>query len=95
MQTKLRTYEIIPNKNICFPIGTILAVNRLYDILDLSNVFGKHKKNDVDINKLLKSSKNLTVPVDFMKNQDKKYIYANFYAINMLILRQTWDFHGN
>jgi len=55
MQTKLRTYEIIPNKNICFPIGTILAVNRLYDILDLSTVFGKHKKNGIDINNLLKS----------------------------------------
>jgi len=35
MQQKLRTYEIIPNKNICFPIGTVLAVNQLYEILDL------------------------------------------------------------
>ncbi|WP_321428874.1 transposase [uncultured Methanolobus sp.] len=55
MQTKLRTYEIIPNENICFPIGTILAVNWLYDTLDLSAVFGKHKKNGIDINSLLKA----------------------------------------
>ncbi|WP_319506633.1 transposase [uncultured Methanolobus sp.] len=53
MQTKLRTYEIIPNENICFPIGTILAVNQLYDILDLSTVFGKHKKSGIDINNLV------------------------------------------
>jgi len=55
MQTKLRTYDIIPNENICFPIGTILAVDQLYDVLDFSTVFGKHKKNGIDINSLIKS----------------------------------------
>ena len=55
MQTKLRTYDIVPNENICFPIGTILTVNQLYDILDFSTVFGKHKKNGIDINNLLKA----------------------------------------
>jgi transposase len=55
MQTKLRTYDIIPNENICFPIGTILAVEQLYDVLDFSTVFGKHKKNGIDINSLIKS----------------------------------------
>ncbi|WP_394697763.1 hypothetical protein [uncultured Methanomethylovorans sp.] len=53
MHTKIRTIDIIPNDNICFPIGTILAVNKLYDMLDLSTVFGKHKKNGIDINNLL------------------------------------------
>nr|WP_321497350.1 transposase [uncultured Methanolobus sp.] len=55
MQSKLRTYGIIPNENICFPIGTILAVNQLYDILDFPTIFGKHKKNGIDINNLLKA----------------------------------------
>jgi transposase len=55
MQQKLRTYEIIPNKNICFPIGTVLAVNQLYEILDLPSVFGKHKKNGIDISDLIKA----------------------------------------
>ena len=55
MQAKLRTYDIIPNDNICFPIGTILTVNQLYDILDLPTVFGKHKKYGIDINDLLKA----------------------------------------
>jgi transposase len=31
---------------------------------------------------------NLTVTVDYMKNKAKRYIYANFDAINTLILRQ-------
>jgi hypothetical protein len=47
MQTKLRTHVIIPNENIFFPIGTILAVNQLDGILDLSNVFGKHKRMEL------------------------------------------------
>ena len=55
MQQNLRTYEIIPNKNICFPIGTVLAVNQLYEILDLPSVFSKHKNNGIDINNLLKA----------------------------------------
>jgi hypothetical protein len=50
-------FDIIPNENICFPIGTILAVNKLYDTLDFSTVFGKHKK----------SLLNLTVTVDLVK----------------------------
>lgn len=55
MQTKLRTYEIVPNNNISFPIGTILAVEKFYDILNFSTVFSKHKQRGIDINKLLKA----------------------------------------
>ena len=55
MQSKLRTHDIIPNENICFPIGTILAVNQLYDILDFPSVFSKHKKHGTNINSLLKA----------------------------------------
>ncbi|WFN37986.1 IS1634 family transposase [Methanomicrobium antiquum] len=55
MQTKLRTYEIVPNENISFPIGTISAVDRLYNILNFSDIIGKHKRNGIDINKLVKA----------------------------------------
>jgi transposase len=55
MQQKLRAHEIIPNENICFPIRTILAVEQLYGVLNFSTVFGKHKKNGIDINDLLKA----------------------------------------
>ena len=52
-QTKLRTNEIIPNNNICFPIGTILAVKKQYKRLDFSRVFFKHKKEGRNINSLM------------------------------------------
>ena len=55
MQTKLRTYDIVPNNNISFPIGTILTVEKLYDILDFPSIFNKHKQRGIDINKLLKA----------------------------------------
>ncbi|MCM1986348.1 IS1634 family transposase [Methanococcoides seepicolus] len=55
MQTKLRTYDIVPNNNISFPIGTILAVEKFYDVLNFNFVFGKHKQRGIDINKLLKA----------------------------------------
>lgn len=53
MQTKLRTYEIIPNDNICFPIGTILAVQNQSDKLGFHRVFGKFKSKGRDLNSLL------------------------------------------
>jgi transposase len=74
MQTKLRTYEIIPNHNICFPIGTILAVNELYDVLDLSTVFGKHKKNGFDINDLLKALVSYKLTDNFSINKAHEWI---------------------
>ena len=55
MQTKLGTHEIEPNENISFPIGTIFLVGRLYEILNFTDIFGKHKRYGVNINKLLKA----------------------------------------
>jgi len=54
-QTKLRTYGIISNKNITFPIGTVVAVQQYYQKLDLDSVFGKHKKKGTDINSLIQA----------------------------------------
>jgi hypothetical protein len=41
-----------PNKNISFPIGSILAV-QYFKKLNLSNVFSKRKSRDLDLNSLL------------------------------------------
>ena len=54
-QTKLRTHELSPNENICFPIGTILAVKNKYDMLNFSGVFDKYKKKGRDINSIIQS----------------------------------------
>jgi transposase len=77
MQQKLRTYDIIPNENICFPIGTILAVNQLYGILDLSTVFGKHKKNGIDINDLLKALVSYKLTDNFSISKAHQWINRN------------------
>ena len=55
MQTKLRTNELEPNENISFPIGTIFLVDKLYEVLNFCNIFGKHKTRGIDINNLLRA----------------------------------------
>ncbi|MHC1630373.1 MAG: IS1634 family transposase, partial [Methanoculleaceae archaeon] len=55
MQTRLRTNEIEPTDNISFPIGTIFLVERLYNVLNFRDVFGKHKTRGIDINSLLRA----------------------------------------
>lgn len=53
--TQLRTKVIEPNDNISFPIGTILTVQKYYDHLGLSEIFGKHKSRGKDINSLIEA----------------------------------------
>ena len=53
MQTKLRTYEISPNNNICFPVGTILTVQKQHEKLGFHNIFSKYKKKGRDLNSLI------------------------------------------
>ncbi len=51
----LRTELITPNKNISFPIGTIRTVQKYYERLSLSAIFGKYKKRGRDINSLIEA----------------------------------------
>jgi len=53
MQTKLRTDEISPNNNICFPVGTILTVQKQHEKLGFHNIFSKYKKKGRDLNSLI------------------------------------------
>ena len=54
-QTKLRTIVLESNKNISFPIGTILTVQKYYDFLGLSEVLGKHKRKGINFNSLVEA----------------------------------------
>lgn len=54
-QTFLRTKPIEQNRNISFPIGTILAVQKYYRHLGLSGIFGKFKTRGRDINSLIEA----------------------------------------
>jgi len=51
--TKQRAFPTIPNKNICVPIGSILAVQYFYEKLNFCDIFSKHKSKGLDLNSLL------------------------------------------
>jgi transposase len=53
IKTKLRAIPTIPNKNICVPIGSMLAVRYFYEKLNFSDTFNKHKSKGLDLNSLL------------------------------------------
>ncbi|MDL5504125.1 MAG: IS1634 family transposase [Candidatus Methanoperedens sp.] len=76
-QAKLRTNEIIPNDNICFPIGTILAVKRQYEKLDFSSIFGKHKKKGRDINSLIQALLSYKLTENFSICKASEWINRN------------------
>ncbi len=76
-QTKLRTDEIIPNDNICFPIGTILAVKKQYEKLGFSSIFGKHKKKGRDINSLIKALLSYKLTENFSISKASEWINRN------------------
>ena len=53
INTKQRAFPTIPNKNICVPIGSILAVQSFYEKLNFCAIFSKHKSKGFDLNSLL------------------------------------------
>ncbi|KKG07950.1 IS1634 family transposase [Methanosarcina mazei] len=53
IKTKIRALSTIPNKNICVPIGSMLAVQFFYEKLNFSEIFSKHKSRGLDLNSLL------------------------------------------
>jgi transposase len=53
IKTKIRAFPTIPNKNICVPIGSMLAVQYFYEKLNFSDIFSKHKSRGLDLNSLL------------------------------------------
>ena len=52
-----------------------------YEISELKHIATKFIK---------KALSNLTVTVDSWKRKVKKYVYSNFDAINMMVLRLNW-----
>jgi len=74
MQTKLRTFDITPNNNICFPVGTILAVQNQYDKLGFHRVFSKYKKKGRDLNSLLMALVSYKLTENFSISRASKWI---------------------
>ena len=53
--TAPRAIRIIPNENICFPIGTVIAVTDFFQMLELDDLFRKHKQKGRDLSSLTKA----------------------------------------
>jgi len=54
-QTKLRTDIIKQNKNISFPVGTAITVQKYSKKLDFEQIFGDYKKRGINLTKLLEA----------------------------------------
>ena len=102
MQTTLRTYELTPNENICFPIGTIVAIENLYERLNFSFIFGKHKTKGIDFNSLLKALLSYKLTENFSIDQAHKWInqdevleFFNLEKFNERVLYRTLQTLGS
>ena len=67
MQNKLIVHGIVSNQNISFLIGTISAADKLYEHLNFNDIFGKYKKNGIDINKWIKYPASYKLSDNFRK----------------------------
>ncbi len=74
MQTKLRTCEISPNNNICFPIGTILTVQKQHEKLGFQHVFSKYNKKGRDLNSLITALVSYKLTDNFSISKASKWI---------------------
>jgi transposase len=102
MQTKLRIYELTPNENICFPIGTIVAIENLYERLNLSFIFGNHKTRVIDFNSLIKALLSYKLTENFSIDQAHKWInqdevleFFNLEKFNERVLYRTLQTLGS
>ena len=102
MQTTLRTYELTPNENICFPIGTIVAIENLYERLNFSFIFGKHKTKGIDFNSLIKALLSYKLTENFSIDQAHKWInqdevleFFNLEKFNERVLYRTLQTLGS
>jgi len=73
-QTKLRT-EVIPfSENKSYPVGTILAVQRIFSQLGLSEVFNKHKKRGFCLASLVEAQVSYKLAENFSISQASLWI---------------------
>ncbi len=101
IKTKIRAFPTIPNKNICVPIGSILAVQFFYEKLNFSDVFSKHKSRGLDLNSLLiglvsyKLTENFSIKeAGKWLNQEEILDILNLESFNERVLYRTLEILG-
>jgi transposase len=98
IKTKIRAFSTIPNKNICFPIGSILAVQFFYEKLNFYDIFSKHKSRGLDLNSLLiglvsyKLTENFSIKeAGKWLNQEEILEILNLESFNERVLYRTLE----
>ena len=102
IKTKIRAFPTIPNKNICVPIGSILAVQFFYEKLNFSDIFSKHKSRGLDLNSLLiglvsyKLTENFSIKeAGKWLNQEEILDILNLESFNERVLYRTLEILGH
>jgi transposase len=101
IKTKIRAFPTIPNKNICLPIGSILAVQFFYEKLNFFDIFSKHKSRGFDLNSLLiglvsyKLTENFSIKeAGKWLNQEEILDILNLESFNERVLYRTLEILG-
>ena len=102
IKTKIRAFPTIPNKNICFPIGSMFAVQYFYEKLSFHDIFSKHKSRGLDINSLLiglisyKLNENFSIKeASKWLNQEEILDILNLESFHEKVLYRTLEILGS
>ena len=101
INTKQKAFPTILNKNICVPIGPMLAVQLFYKKLNFSEIFSKHKSKGLDLNNLLiglvsyKLTENFSIKeAGTWLNQDEILDILNLERFHERVLYRTLEILG-
>jgi transposase len=101
INTKQKAFPTILNKNICVPIGPMLAVQLFYKKLNFSKIFSKHKSKVLDLNNLLiglvsyKLTENFSIKeAGTWLNQDEILDILNLERFHERVLYRTIEILG-
>ena len=101
IKTKIRAFPTIPNKNICLPIGSILAVQFFYEKLNFFDIFSKHKSRGFDLNSLLTGLVSYKLTENFSIKEAGKWLnqedildILNLESFNERVLYRTLEILG-
>jgi transposase len=80
-KTKIRALFTILNKDICVPIGPILAVQFFYEKISFYDIFNKHKSRSLDFNSLLIGLVSYKLTDNFSIKEASKWLTQRLFNI--------------
>jgi len=80
-KNKNKSAFTIPNKNICIPIGPILAVQFCYEKINFYDIFSKRKGRSLDLNSLLIGLLSYKLTDNFSIKEASKWLTQRLFNI--------------